>query len=171
MLHLQKTWVCLKCDTYLISCISKDYSINCELSAPSSTSSAAASDRWEGETTQDVFSAPVLHCTVAPRSSVTAPSYGGHQSGRLLPVKLGRANGCLTPLFWFPQLPDFFNTAHQDRHHARGLRPFLTTTPWHSSLGKPHISLCCRLHFTVMSLTAFLNALHLLLSLPFSRAM
>lgn len=93
-----------------------------------------------------------------PACSVTASSYGEHQSERLLRVKLGRADCSLVPLLQFPWLSDFSNTAHQDQHHARGWGAIpglwlqgvgaitaLWCSWWHSSLGEPHIPLHCRL--------------------------
>lgn len=150
--YLQKIRVCPKCDIYLIGCIWKYYSINCELSAPSSDQLCCS--LWlmgQSNNSGCVFSpGPALYRgSQGPACSVTAPSYSGHQSEWLLPVKLGRTNCSLAPLLWFTWLSDFYNTAHQDRHHAREWGPFLITALWHSwwhsSPGEPHVPLRCRL--------------------------
>lgn len=111
------------------------------------------------------------HGSQEPPCSATVPSYGGHQSERLLPGKLGKANCSLISLFWFPLFSNFANTAHQDVHHARRWGPFLMTILWHS-WGHASLGLHCRfpgLSFHGPTISCILNALHWLLFLPFSQ--
>lgn len=153
---------------YLTHCITKDYSVNCEQSAPSSDQFCHSF--WPMERSNyspGIFSpsSALYHGSQEPPCSVTVPSYINQKGCSW--ESWGEQTSASLPLLCFPLFFDFSNTAHQDVPMPAGedhsWSPSCDTPGDTPALVSIADSLDCP--FTAKPLAAFLNALHWLLFL------